>query len=47
MPRGRKRVMVIALGAVLAIALLMLITEGWNLLPQGYAREFWQAIFGH
>jgi hypothetical protein len=37
----------IALGAALAIALLMLITEGWSFLPQGYAREFWQAIFAH
>ncbi len=42
-----KRAM-LALATLLALCvLLLLITEGWNLLPEGYARQFWQAVFNH
>jgi len=51
--RGRKqrrptRRAVLVAAALLALcALLLFITEGWNLLPEGYARQFWQAMFNH
>lgn len=51
--RGRKqrrptrRAVLIAAALLALCALLLFITEGWNLLPEGYARQFWQAMFNH
>ncbi|MFB3881037.1 MAG: hypothetical protein ACE149_07220 [Armatimonadota bacterium] len=42
--RRKRAVLVAAILLALSLCLLAFLTEGWNVLPEGYARQFWQAM---